>query len=173
MHLKARICQLGVIHNRTEKHGEEDVPAIDVPISGFALTAEEFDGLLVNPIAHRALFDTAKNPAEPVITGIKPLALTEKFHDATVTLHLGLGNTQVVLRAAKLAKVKLAPKTGGLVALDFAAQLLANLADVPNLLLHQGHDIECDIDVDPSAEPKEAQAELPLDEEADEQDEAA
>lgn len=177
MHLKARICQLGVIHNRTEKHGDEDVPAIDVPISGFAIGAEELNGLLQDPHAHRALFDTSKLPHEPVFNCFKPLALKEKFHDADVTLHLGLGLHSVTLTGCKLAKVKLEPALGGLVSLDFTAQRLANLEDVPKLLAFQGHEIECDVVVDPSAKPKDVQGQLPLTEgEAevdDEQDEAA
>lgn len=163
MHLKARICQLGVIHNRCEKHGEEEVPAIDVPITGFALTAEEFNGLLVNPFAHRALFDTSKNPAEPVLTGIKPLGLKEKFHEAHVTLHLGLDRDSVKIGPAKIAKVKFDPATGGLVSCDFTVQAVANLDDVPKLLAFQGHEIECDVDVDPSAKPVKSQQDLPLD----------
>lgn len=181
MHLKTRICHLGVIHNRTEKHGDEDVPAIDVPIEGFALVAEEFNGLLSDPHAHRALFDTSKIPHEPVFQCFKPLALKEKFYDATVTLHLGLARDAVILRQCKLAKVKFNPATGGMVAMAFTSQLRANLDDVPKLLAFQGHEIECDVDVDPSAKPKDVQANLPLgersdddpDNDADEQDEAA
>lgn len=163
MHLSARTCQLGVIHNRTEKHGEEDVPAIDVPIVGFAINAEELNGLLVHPFAHRALFDTSKTPAEPVFNCFKPLALAEKFHGATVTLYLGMGRDPIVLNDAKLAKVKLDPATGGMVSADLTAQCVANLDDVPKLLAFQGHEIECAIDVDPTAKPVEAQKQLPID----------
>lgn len=162
MHLSARTCQLGVIHNRTEKHGEEDVPAIDVPIVGFALNAEEFNGLLVHPFAHRALFDTSKTPAEPVFNCFRPLALAEKWHEATVTLYLGMGRDPVRLDNAKISKIRLDPKTGGMVSMDCSAQRVANLEDVPKLLAFQGHEIEVAIDVDPTAKPVKTQKQLPL-----------
>lgn len=56
-----RPCQLGTsINTRTEMHGDESVPACDIPLVGITLDAEELGALLGDPTAHRALYRTER-----------------------------------------------------------------------------------------------------------------
>jgi len=148
MHLKTRICHLGSsINTRTEKHGDEDVAAIDIPITDFALGATELNSITGEPHAHRALFDKSKSPVEPIFRGFKAFALKDKFEDCTAELLLGLGREPLRLTGCKVARVKLEPLTGGMTGMDFLIQLTPDLAIMPTLMAHMGHEIELSIDV--------------------------
>lgn len=176
MNLKNRVCQLGVTNNRLEFHGEDAVPAIDIPITGFAIVAGELNEITGDLHAHRALFDSSKSPVEPIFNCFKPLHLEHKFEDCTARFLLGLGREELVLANAKVASVKLDPALGGMTSMDFKIQFVPDdLAVIPKLLAFAGHEIELSIDLGKKAEKaKGNQQNLPLDEgkaEVDEDDE--
>jgi hypothetical protein len=176
MHLKSRICLLGSsINTRTEKHGDDDVPAIDIPITGFALVGAELAEITGDVHAHRALFDKSKNPVEPIFNCFRPLALVHKFEGCTARFILGLGREELVLADCKVARVKLEPNLGGLTSADFLIQSTPDdLAAMARLMAFMGHDIELEVELGNKAEKAKAnQQNLALDDESDDQQEAA
>lgn len=106
--LTTRPCKIGPsINTRTEKHGDEDVTALDIPIESVMLEANELNVLLGEPHAHNALFNGGTSPPEPLLRMIRALKLKDKFEDCTVTLLLGLNLERIELANVKLAKVEL------------------------------------------------------------------
>ena len=58
MKLKKRVAKIGPsINTRTEKHGEENVPAIDIPLSSIMLTGKELGRLLRQETAAEDWFE--------------------------------------------------------------------------------------------------------------------
>lgn len=167
--LETRPAMLGPsLNTRTEKHGEEDVPAHDITVTGIMLTAEELNSLLAPADAHAALFDTSQPMAHPRLRNLKPLALTDKFEDAQITFLLGMNRKKVALANVTVKKLRLEPQDGGLTMLTVQVQAKSEQIgkDLPLLIsrLNQSIDIEVDagepIDDDESDE-SQAQLQMP------------
>lgn len=111
------------INTRTEKHGDDDVPGIDIPVSGILLDAGELAVLLQDGAAHESFFTNARSKhPEPRFLDVLPvLNLQGKFEDAKVTLAAGR-NQAVILKPAKVSKIRLEPQVGGLTAMSCTVQ---------------------------------------------------
>lgn len=141
----------GSINTRTEKHGDEDVAALDVPFSGLMLTKDELNTVLREENAYDALFDKkASSPDEPFLKHIKPLGLKDKIEGANVSLTHGLNAETALLSDVNLSKLKLDPKVGGLTELSGAIQCTPDLDDgtVELLLAMMNRDVDMTIDVE-------------------------
>jgi hypothetical protein len=125
MNLTKRPAQIGPsINTRTEKHGEEDVPGVDIPVSGLLLDKPELNALLQDPDAHDALYtDTRGKQLEPRFQTITPIGLLEKFVGAKVTITSFDGQTEsLILKPAKIGKIRLEPQVGGLTQMSCTVQ---------------------------------------------------
>mgnify|MGYP000858370668 FL=1 len=162
--LTTRPCKIGPsINTRTEKHGDEDVTALDIPIESVMLDANELNVLLGEPHAHNALFNGGTSPPEPLLRMIRALKLKDKFEDCTVTLLLGLNLERIELANVKLAKVELEPCVGGLTAASFAIQCAPrDLQFAPLLLSFMNHEADIELVLGKRADASKAQPELPL-----------
>jgi hypothetical protein len=61
--LTSRPAQLGpTINDRTEMHGNEGKPALDLTITGIVLSAEEYNAIAQHPGAYAGVMDTSSNP---------------------------------------------------------------------------------------------------------------
>jgi hypothetical protein len=123
--LTQRPAQIGPsINVRTEKHGEENVPAVDIPVTDIFLDKDEFNGLMQDEDAHDAFFtDERGKQLEPRFQGIAAITLSDKFTGARVTIKRnGSDAENLVLKPAKIAKVKLEPQVGGLTLVSFTVQ---------------------------------------------------
>src|SRR6185436_19846835 len=101
--LGKRPCRLGgSINTRTEKHGDEDEPACDIPVEGLMLDRDEVDALLGKG-AYTALYINKRNSgmsvAEPsdLAKRVKTLQMVDKFIDSRAKLILGIDEKEIVL----------------------------------------------------------------------------
>jgi hypothetical protein len=125
MNLTKRPGQIGPsINTRTEKHGEESVPGVDIPVSGLMLDKPELNALLQDVDAHDALYTDARGKQlEPRFQTIDPIALTDKFVGAKVTITSVDGETEnLILKPAKIGKIRLEPQVGGLTLMSCTIQ---------------------------------------------------
>jgi len=116
--LSLRTCKLGPsINTRAERHGEdENVPAIDVSVSGIILDREEFGDLTEDPELLGMLFKKQTDSTEvPRLADFGPLTFKHKFTDARVTFELGLPKQTVKLVPCKVRKLSFEPVVGGMV----------------------------------------------------------
>jgi hypothetical protein len=154
-----RPAQIGPsINTRTEKHGNENVPGVDIPVSAIFLTKEEINNLLQDEDAYDALYtDSRSKQLEPRFMTIEPIKLSDKFTGAKVTI--SVDEEGLVLKPAKISKISLAPQVGGLTLMSCTVQgTPADHTDVLALL-----NLKCRIQIvgaaleEPAPEP-----ELPL-----------
>lgn len=120
LNLTKRQAKVGPsINTRTQRHGEEDVPGVDIPISGILLTPAELNTMLEDPSAHEHLFAKADadgahiRPRWPVI-GRFPI--DRKFKDAKATIKVD--DIDCVMKPCKLDKIALELQEGGLTAMS-------------------------------------------------------
>lgn len=130
-----RPCKIGSsVNTRSEKHGDEDVPACDIPLDGIMLEAEELNTLLADPGAHRALFSKPRNgaPQEPMFKQLKPFVLVDKF-TGSVELTLA-GQVVLELEDVTLARVRIEPQVGGLTMLSLQVQCAPPVEDMAHVI---------------------------------------
>lgn len=141
--ISKRPCQLGItINTRRELHGDEAVPACDIPIAGITLDANELNSFLGEPTAHRALFNRKGSHDEPLFPQLEPFQLKDKIEGAHVELTLN-GETYA-FSPCKLKGVTLQPMSGGVTLLSFKVQSsVDDMGDVvSNLVGHLDRTIE-------------------------------
>jgi len=136
--LPRRSCTIGSsINTRSEFHGEESVPALDIPVSKIVLSREEFGDLLLDPKAHKSLYQYRKN--QPDLPRwyqvLAPLLLKGKINADLV--ELGLGRRTLKLREVKLARVRLDRQEGGTTHMSCMIQCTPTLDDTIEQLLQR------------------------------------
>lgn len=111
LQLTRRTVQIGKLNLRPELHGDESVPAIDIPLSCLMINGSTFDRVLMEEGAH-AMFFIAVQVAEgetqfkAVFAGLlEPLKLAHKIEG--VNAHLYMGSHVVSFSKAKLKDVTL------------------------------------------------------------------
>ncbi len=125
----------GSINTRTEKHGTDEVPGLDIPVGGLLINAEELALLTDCVDAHDRLFaqDTTTGHVA-AIPSIETYYLDHKFENATVRM-TGSSIEAATFGNAKIKGIKLQPQTGGLTMVAFTLQVNPeNGIDVPKLL---------------------------------------
>jgi len=180
LELSKKPCHLGnSMSTNTERHGEEDVGAIDLPLDGIVLNRKELDALLGKD-AHAAIYVTAGKDAMPEIRfpSLKPLAFKDHFEGATVILELGMDGDRFVLDDCKVRSVQLTPQAGGLTLMKCSIRSTPDSDTVAVLYDHLNTDGMVQIENAKAAEPRKSkQKDLPLSEGEDgeqgEQSEAA
>ncbi len=157
--LSMRIARIGSsVNTRTEKHGDDDVPACDIPIEGLLLEAGELDALLGEGAA-KALFTKAATP-EPRFSMLKALALADKFEEACVILELA--DMSTVELACRIKGVKLEPQTGGLTLCDLQVQATPTAEDMADVFANLNGEIRAEIRFGKKAVKGRKQPELPM-----------
>ena len=108
----------GSINTRTERHGEDKVPGLDIPLAGILINGAELASLIDCPTAYDALYlaDEALGVV-PRFNAFGDLAVLHKFSNATVKLD------KTTFSPAKLKSIRLAPQTGGLTEISFTLQV--------------------------------------------------
>ena len=125
MNLTKRPAQIGPsINTRTEKLGEENVPGVDIPVSGLMLDKPELNALLQDVDAHDALYtDSRGKQLEPRFLTIVPIGLQDKYVGAKVTISSASGESEsLILKPAKISKIRLDPQVGGLTLMSCTIQ---------------------------------------------------
>lgn len=110
---------------RREKHGDENVPACDITITGLMLDEKQLNSLLGDDVAHPAIFNVrAKDRLpEPLFPQLEAFRLKDKFEGCTAKLKLHRGSDDIIeLADVKFAKVRIEPQVGGLTLCTFTIQ---------------------------------------------------
>ncbi len=138
LNITLRTAKLGSsLNGRTEKHGNDDVPAADMSVDSIFLTAAELNDLLGIKDAHDRLFrvEHVGGLPEPVFAAYGGHTLPDKFEGANVTIEHGLQKLEIELADVKIAKVYLEPQTGGLTKLSLQIQANHDWEDLAPALL--------------------------------------
>jgi len=166
--ISKRPCRLGPsINLRSEKHGDDDVPACDIAIEGLMLEPEELNALLEDPNAHKAFFAKAGNGkagklTEPMFRQLKAFVMRNKFEGGAV-LTFGLTEREIDFGEVKLAKLTLEPMVGGLTSLSLQVQAHPDERGMGELMSFLNREIDAAIEIGARAEKgKRAQQDLPL-----------
>lgn len=171
--LSSRIAQMGpTINDRTEKHGDEDVPAMDISVSGIMLTIPELAVLLQTAETEvKRLFNMRAQPIEPALSMLE-IACLVKLEDVDVALELGLDQYELALPACGVKLTGLTRCTGGLTELSCRLQYPGDLGgdDLERLREAKNKQIEIAFSGGKIAEKKQArkQPELDMDHHAEE-----
>lgn len=160
--VKKRECKIGPsINTRTEKHGDNDVPAADVEIEGVMLDREELGELLGDNAAWCAFFNQTGKLFEPLFAQLA-YALTHKFKDSNVVLYLGLAHEKLELAGVKLNRITLTPRTGGMTELTLQVQCTPDAAQMGELHVHRNQHASIGIRFGKLDVKTKAQPELPI-----------
>lgn len=103
-----RIADIGgAIVNRTQMHGKkEKVPAISVPFLGIVLTEDEFCAIMQDPEAYQCFFTNQRSRVwEPRFPGTEPIAISDKFEGARVTIDIEDMKDNVILKPASVGSI--------------------------------------------------------------------
>lgn len=125
LEIEPRHCRFTNLNIRLEKHGDDDVPAVDLKFEDLMLRKDELNRLLGEKFAHDALFRAAKEGGliEPLFPMLAPLALEDKFEDCTATVAFGLNDDFTTeLEDVKFRGVRLKPVSGGMTAITLTVQ---------------------------------------------------
>lgn len=102
LNLTKRPAKIGrSVNTRTEMHGEEEIPAQDIPVTGIVLSAEELCALTDEPTAVEGLFKMEEDQYVPRFTAIDWFPIDHKFIGATIKIGGGVPTTTY-----KKAKIK-------------------------------------------------------------------
>lgn len=162
LQITGRPARLGEHANlRSERHGDSDVMAVDLPLV-FALSEDELDALLGEGV-HDAWFVNGLDgkPAEPRVKGIEGIRLSAKLEGVAVTLTLGLARQVCSLPDCTLAKVTLTPSIGGLTECKVSVQAHPSPANLAAISAHLNSEAEVDLAFEAPKEEDE-QEQLPL-----------
>ena len=164
--LTNRPCRIGPsINARTEKHGDDDVQAFDIPLAGLMLEKEELNAFLGDPYAYDALFNHHRSNGkadEPIFKKFRPLVLRDKFEEGEVVFTVGMGSEEIRLKGVKLAKVTLDPQVGGLTLLSVQVQCTPSTETIAKVLPYMNHEIEAEVTFGKKIAKSEKQRELPI-----------
>jgi hypothetical protein len=167
LHLNDREAKLGTsINSRAEMHGDQEVPAFDIPLSGIPLEESELNTLLQDESATESLYippnGNGRTMTEPRFKGLAPLKLKDKIENAEVLIWIGMAKEPLTLHACNLAKVTLEPKTGGTTLMSCQVQCTPTIdKSVMRLFDHLGSDVNVQIVVDGFGEQKDLLDEQP------------
>jgi hypothetical protein len=106
---------LGKISNNIENHGDEEVTAFDIPVTGILLDREQLNALLDDSVADRVLFNkTRTGDVQPSLKCFAPFVLTDSFDGAVLSFSFGEAKKEnFTLRDCKVKGVTLEPQNGG------------------------------------------------------------
>lgn len=134
LQLTERPCKIGPsINTRTEHHGEEDVPAGDIPLGEIVLNQPELDAL-AGEGTHARLFAKAEGGAiEPSMPDLEiSIRHAQKFEDSQVTLEVE--GEVTTLPAVTIAGIGFVRQVGGTVHLACKVQTPLAPVDVRKLM---------------------------------------
>ena len=150
---------------RTEKHGDDNVTAVDIRLKDVALTRAEFNTLLGDAHAFNRYFVDEKGFYKPADPQLKPRALEDSYEGATVVMVLGMNDMgpKVELGDVKIKSITFEPIAGGVVNLSFMLQVVPTERQIGQLGNHVSREISIAVSGATLIEPDgEDQEELPL-----------
>lgn len=112
--LTKRPASIGAgIPTRTERHGNDEVGALTIPVRGILLFEKDVIQMYNDPDAHSRLFTGARSAAlEPAFPNTV-LMITDKFKGAKVTLKADTMEDALVLKPATVENIRLVCEDAG------------------------------------------------------------
>lgn len=164
--LRSRLCKIGTnINVRTEKHGDQPVPACDIPLKGVMLSKDELNTLLGDDGAFDALYRDVEGTPEPIFAKhFKPFVLVDTFEGAGVKLQLSdvKDGIEVELEDVSLNALKLEPQVGGLTSLNLQVQAAPDSDDMSTIIAFVDAQVRVAISFGKRSEKDKRQKELPM-----------
>jgi hypothetical protein len=139
LHITRRVALLGNgINTRAERHGEEHVAALEIPVAGIMLAAAELATILRCDDAVSRLFrevgPVGSRTWEPAFPLLRAQRVNGKAKGAAVTVWLlDLANEPIKLADCTLAKLILTPLPGGYTELALTVQTETGPIPAPSL----------------------------------------
>src|SRR6185295_10566113 len=130
LELTSRPCMIDNVNLRKEKHGEDDVPAVDIRLTGITLNKAELLRLTGDPQAWNLMFEQEKAGAviEPAMQWCDAWRyLNTKFIECSSTLRFGMQKTEHELDDHKIKGAAVRALTGG--SAELMVTLQVSLAD--------------------------------------------
>jgi hypothetical protein len=145
MILARRPAKLGLsINVRTERHNDEPVPALDIPLH-LMISAKELNELMQEPHTADAWFETGGGELpKPFDKHLAPRKLKGKFESSAADLWFGLDQRQIGFDDCKIARVILDPQVGGMTAVILKIQTLASEKNLA-VILWLDRECECEL----------------------------
>jgi hypothetical protein len=163
---KRTILLGGSINPRTQKHGTENVTALDIPLQQIPLSEEELGVVLLNDKAPKALFIRKKGrPPEPIFGKVATI-IPFDHKVKGVNAKLFLGRKALTVADATLSRCRLEIRQGVIwwhVQLQCVPDLDDNHPIMEALMSRMGEPIDFELDCQGYG----AQPELPLEEDED------
>jgi hypothetical protein len=110
------------VNTRTEMHGEEEIPAQDIPLSGIVLNNLELADVCDEETAGTGFFKMDGDQYVPRIAASDPTTLSHKFTGASVKISGG-GLPATTYHNAKIKGIVLEAQTGGMVLMSCTLQV--------------------------------------------------
>lgn len=170
--LERRDGKIGnAIQTRGEEHGDETLPAKDIPLTTM-ISRTELSQLLREPLACESFFNDHAGFAEPLYGGkIAPIKILGKFENSTVVITVGIDETEIRLAKATLASLVFDPMAGGMTSLKLSVQYHPQDSDNVALLEKWlNHECKVQVEIGQLAKPKkDDQPQLPLGDPSDDE----
>lgn len=169
--LARRTAKLGnSLQVNTQKHGQEDVSALDLVFKGLPLTPEDLGEVLLEPKAYKLLYRKWKGrPDEPMFKPVLTLPVNGKVKSVSATLFLGRRRLEII--NATMSKMMVELKGGGISLLNFGLRFVPDLDENHPIMENLFSKVNQSIDLELSCEGYGSEPELPLEE--PEEDEGA
>lgn len=116
LELSSRPCTIANINPRVEKHGDDDVPAVDIKLTGITLGKAELIRLTGDSQAWNLMFEQEKAGAviEPTLQWCDGWRyLNAKYVDCHSTIRFGMQKTEHELENHKIKGAAVRALTGG------------------------------------------------------------
>lgn len=162
LNLTKRPAKIGKsVNTRTEMHGDEEVPAQDIPLTGIVLNAHELSAVTDEETAATGLFKMDGDQYVPRIANADPMTLSHKFTGATVKISGG-GLPVTTYHNAKIKGFVLTAQSGGMTLMSCTLQVNPEDGD-PSAQQLINKKISVTMKAELEADPGEDEPELPLD----------
>jgi hypothetical protein len=169
--ITARPCIIANVNLRTEKHGDEEKPAVDIKLSNIMLSKAELIRLTGDAQAWNLMFETEKPGGvfEPTLQCFESTRyLKAKYEDCVSTIRFGMQKTEHELEEHKVKGIAFDPVVGGMVALTLTIQqALDDTKIVAQLAEYQGQEAHIATTFGQVSENEKRQKNLPLNEGGD------
>lgn len=159
-----QLTKLIHINVRTEKHGDQDVTAIDMD---FRYTANNQTLVMLSPTLKSSLFQKEDTPQRDItpdpdhLTVLKnpkmgPIKWNEKYENARFIVHIGAsGKEDVLFSDATVSKFLIEPKEGGTVVYGYQVRCNPTDSDIAKIAGLLNQEVYVTLDPEGGEEEKE------------------
>jgi hypothetical protein len=171
--LTARPCKIDNINPRVERHGDEEVPAVDIRLTGITLSKAELIRLTGDAQAWNLMFEEGKGGViEPTLQCFDSTRYLEaKFEECHSTLRFGMQKTEHELDEHKIKSCAFKPLVGGMTELTLTIQYKLDDTKIMGPLTdYQGKEAHAAINFGKVSEIEKRQGKLALNEGAEGED---